>query len=1332
MKKFTMFSFYHALKATIIIPIIIAFFTYSAYSQTTITVPGTYATLQLATAAINAGTYTGNITISITNNVTETAMAQLNSGSTLPANWTSVTIKPTNAWTISAAHGSAIIFLNGASNVTIDGSMTVGGTTQDLTFNNSAISTSAYNSNFMIVQPNTYTSGGVISAYSGSNVVIKNVISYCNGLGAGTVGSIGILMDRMTSSTINNCQIKRSLIGIQCQLGNAVSITNSIIGNQASYSTDGIGVRGIVMFGTTNFIIQKNEVVGICNPNSVGASVRGIMLYADYSGGQGQGTYVPSGGWIDKNKIHFIRNSYASYCQGIMVQEFNTSTGSSYTDYNCTISNNYIFDISSTSSFGIGINLWIGNDVRIYHNTINMYLASGAVNGSYSSCIVNNLNNYANSQFYNIDCRNNIFRNNITNNSGGTIYDYIFYCPTAFTASSNNPFTSLDGNIYYNTSSYARMANNGGTFYTFDATGFSSWKTAVGSSFEGNSTISSAPAFIADDNLHIQGSNLTDLNFMCTPITPSGVWDGRDNDGELRRVAPGSGSTFVTFKGADEVRTSNLAISTPLTFNPVATTYCTGSNFTMNFNASVSIFQDGIARSITTSPIFSWYQNGTLVNGQANNSYIMNPLAQSNAGNFYARAKFAGDSVSTLTKALNIETAISITTPPPANSTVCSNLGILNLNLVAAGTINSYQWQKENPAGSGTYQNIVGQTTANLSITLAPASAATGNYRCQIFGPGNCGPATITSSVSNVSVADPLTNLVISCSNPTPSYVCTGSSLSFTSLVNGTIVSYQWQKSTDGGLNWNSVSKYPSQSQVLVMTNVQGTETGMYRCLMNGSISCVPSTTITNSISMTVYALYQITRQPSSINLCKGDQTFLVVKGNGITNAYHWQKDGVDISLTENNTAQDNSFWLQNATHTNSGVYRCRMTITDCRGIVDIYSDDAPIYISRSTAVTNQPITAIADIGQTASFQVGAQVIDDWRVNPKIPLSIQWYKVDAQNKIYPMVDNNFVAGSKSDYMTITGVTDIDLTFKYYVVVKGACGQDSSIKVSIAKPADINITTQPANLTGCQGTNLNFAVTAVPVGGTTLTYQWYFNNNKLSDGAFYTGSKTNQLTVIAPTGASAGQYFVDITVDNQKIKRSSVALLTLDTKPVLTTQPSATIAVATGKTLNLSVTATGSANLTYQWTKDAAPISGATNSTYSIAAVVSTDAGSYVCNVTDGCGTTSSNAAIVTISYYNQLNVTEPTNDVFVLGENTPNPFEESTKITFNLLKSTNVKVTVLDVLGNEVALLMNSAKTEGVHEITFSPALFNLTSGVYYCKMDAGNFSATRKMILVK
>ena len=99
-------------------------------------------------------------------------------------------------------------------------------------------------------------------------------------------------------------------------------------------------------------------------------------------------------------------------------------------------------------------------------------------------------------------------------------------------------------------------------------------------------------------------------------------------------------------------------------------------------------------------------------------------------------------------------------------------------------------------------------------------------------------------------------------------------------------------------------------------------------------------------------------------------------------------------------------------------------------------------------------------------------------------------------------------------------------------------------------------------------------------------------------------------------------------------------------------------------------------------------------------------------------------------------VTEVTNPqdllpvIFELFQNYPNPFNPSTTINFVIPKSSFVNLKVYDVLGNEVATLVNEEKPLGTYQLNFDAS--SLASGIYFYKIQAGSFVQTKKMILLK
>ncbi len=85
---------------------------------------------------------------------------------------------------------------------------------------------------------------------------------------------------------------------------------------------------------------------------------------------------------------------------------------------------------------------------------------------------------------------------------------------------------------------------------------------------------------------------------------------------------------------------------------------------------------------------------------------------------------------------------------------------------------------------------------------------------------------------------------------------------------------------------------------------------------------------------------------------------------------------------------------------------------------------------------------------------------------------------------------------------------------------------------------------------------------------------------------------------------------------------------------------------------------------------------------------------------------------------------------FSLDQNYPNPFNPATRIRYALPEPASARLTIYDVLGREVSLLVDRQQAAGVYEVTFEAG--DLPSGVYFYRLVTGPFSEIRQMLLVK
>jgi hypothetical protein len=101
--------------------------------------------------------------------------------------------------------------------------------------------------------------------------------------------------------------------------------------------------------------------------------------------------------------------------------------------------------------------------------------------------------------------------------------------------------------------------------------------------------------------------------------------------------------------------------------------------------------------------------------------------------------------------------------------------------------------------------------------------------------------------------------------------------------------------------------------------------------------------------------------------------------------------------------------------------------------------------------------------------------------------------------------------------------------------------------------------------------------------------------------------------------------------------------------------------------------------------------------------------------------------------YNSIGIEPINNNIpvnYSLEQNYPNPFNPVTKISFNIPSTSMTKLSVFDVTGKEISVLVNNELKAGTYNISFNAG--NLPSGAYFYKIKSGEFIDSKKMILIK
>lgn len=254
-------------------------------------------------------------------------------------------------------------------------------------------------------------------------------------------------------------------------------------------------------------------------------------------------------------------------------------------------------------------------------------------------------------------------------------------------------------------------------------------------------------------------------------------------------------------------------------------------------------------------------------------------------------------------------------------------------------------------------------------------------------------------------------------------------------------------------------------------------------------------------------------------------------------------------------------------------------------------------------AVTTQPPAISVNPGQSATLTVGA------RGTP--PITYQWNK-----------GGSAIAGATNAAYTIANAQSADAG-SYTVTLTNAYGTATSNAATLtvtSQPIVPTITTQPAAVTVVAGGNATFTVAAY--GSSPLTYQWNKDGTALPAAT----NTTLTLTNVAPT--DVGNYTVTLNNSAGSVT-SSVAALTVNTKPAFTAQP-ATVITAAGQTVTFTAAASGSPTPTIQWQRNGVNIAGATGNTLTLANVALANTGVYTARAANSVGAVVSSGAYLGI------------------------------------------------------------------------------------------------------
>lgn len=682
----------------------------------TVGTAGNFSTITAAVAAANTYGLCGATVFSLTDatySTSETFPITINQlvGS---SSTNTLTIKPASGVTatISGSNTTALVILNGADYITVDGSNN-GSSSRNLTITNTST-----NSSSLIVKINSV----VASSTGATNNTFKNIILTGSGRnntfaaiyqGGATVPSAADIANNnntYTNNLITACQDGILAIGLAAGTETGLVISNNTLGH-ASTNASRIAYDALFVSNQSNFTVSGNTVLGV--QGALAGNIEAIMI-----GG------ASSNGLVSKNLVTYVTNTSISNYSAAGI-----TLTSSVASSNITVSNNMIYgvfangDASNPYYNGHGILVNRGGGYNIYHNTIQ--LGTNQTNASVTAGIYINATSVVTTPVSSsLTIVNNIFSNVETT---GTRYAIYSEAPSS-------AFTSINNNVY----------NSSGTNFGFLGSAQSTLAGWQGVTSQDANSLNVAPVFISTTNLRLNTSSNPALDGA--GATGTGVTD--DIDGDVR--CPGGscpGAATNPDPGADEFEVPTCLSPSAVTASNITATGVdiawTAPSPAPSVGYEWLIVASGAGSGgtpIATTPA-AGSVTGTSVTGitglSASTTYDI--WVRSDCGSSLY-SPYVGP-ISFTTRPVNDEcaNAVSVTVN---SSNVCTS--------TTTGTSVNASQSLVACAGSGTadddvWYSFVASNTSH-TVTLTPLTMNNANF--QVFS-GSCGSLTSLACINN-------------------------------------------------------------------------------------------------------------------------------------------------------------------------------------------------------------------------------------------------------------------------------------------------------------------------------------------------------------------------------------------------------------------------------------------------------------------------------------------------------------------------------------------------------------------------------------------------------
>ena len=655
-----------------------------------------------------------------------------------------------------------------------------------------------------------------------------------------------------------------------------------------------------------------------------------------------------------------------------------------------------------------------------------------------------------------------------------------------------------------------------------------------------------------------------------------------------------------------------LGANTP----PSITTQPASKSVSQGANASFTVAASG-----TTPFYYQWRLYATNIAGATASSYTRASVQPADAGPYSVVVSNAYGTATSSNAILTVIVPPTITTQP-LSQTVTQGLSA-TFTVDASGTMPfGYQWRL-----NGTN---IGSATASSYTRANVQPSDAGSYSVIVSNSAG----TATSSNALLAVIVPPTPPAIT-TQPQGQTVILGETASFNVLATGGIpLAYQWQ------LNGADIGG--ATTSVYTKANVQATDAGEYSVLVTNAYGSLLSSNATLVVDTNI-PLPAITAQPQSQTVVAGQSaTFTVTATNKAALSYQWQFNALPIA-----GATASAYTLANAQTNNAGSYSVVIanvigatTSTDAVLTVNFSltaTADTGGSVSKSPDQTSYAPNAVVTLTATANsnYVFGGWSGDASGTNN--PLSVNMTTNKTINAIFVStiveigIDNTdpgWSNTSPSGSWTAGSIAEVPKIGSNYLYSAGS-GSSSITRSCRWTPTITTAGFYDVYVFYQIGSNRN----------TNATYRVYYRGGSVSSSQNQYSATPNQggwflVGTNLPFAAGTGGY---VELGNDSLDAKSVSadaakfvLVTPFIPPSVTAQPQNQSIIA-GAAATFSVTATGTAPLTYQWRLNGTSLTGATASSYTRSNVQPADAGSYSVVITNVAGGMTSSDAILTVN-----------------------------------------------------------------------------------------------------